>query len=211
MMYDSTFYDMIRPGVQASAAVLVPLIMDHIDPRRVIDVGCGEGWWAHEFATHGCEVIGVDGGYVTGSPLGDRFLPHNLATPLPDHLAGRFDLAVCLEVAEHLPAARADGLVADLCRLAPVVLFSAAIPGQGGVGHVNEQWPRYWVDRFADCRYWASGALRWLIWDDGRVENWYKANTLVFARDPGQYPALFDTPLAPPWPVVHPVLYDARR
>lgn len=209
--YDAAFYDLIRPGVQSSAAVLVPLVVEAVKPRTVVDVGCGEGWWAETFAHHGCEVIGVDGAYVQGSPLGDRFLPHDLRLPLPAHLAGRFDLAVCLEVAEHLPASRADTLVADLCGLAPVVLFSAAIPGQGGVGHVNERWPAYWVERFHAHGFAASGALRWRVWMDDRVDNWYRANLLVFAEEPARYPDLFDTPLAPPWPVVHPVLFDARR
>jgi len=210
-MYDRVFYDTIRPGVQSSAAVVVPLVMDTIAPKLVVDVGCGEGWWAHEFTGHGCGVIGVDGQYVQGSPLGDRFIGHDLTRPMPPHLAGRFDLAVCLEVAEHLPATRAEGFVADLCGLAPTVLFSAAIPGQGGVGHVNEQPPGYWVGLFAGHGYAVSGALRWQMWNDTRVENWYKANMFVFAQDPDRFPALFDTPLAPPWPVVHPILFDARR
>lgn len=218
--YDRAFYDLIRPGVQASAAVVVPLVLNYIKASRTIDVGCGEGWWAHAFAEHGCEVIGVDGGYVQGSLLGDRFLPHDLTQPLPAHLAGRFDLAVCLEVAEHLPAWRADGLIAELCGLAPVVLFSAAIPGQGGVGHVNEQRPSYWVRRFEAYGYAVSGALRWGIWDDPRVEPWYCGNLLLAAAEPGSAlhpdykgpPAgLFDGPASLPHYVVHPTIYDARR
>lgn len=210
VMYDAAFYDTIRDGTRRSAAAVVPLVDAAVRPRTVIDIGCGEGWWAATFADHGAEVIGVDGAYVTGSPLGDRFVAHDLTQPLPAHLGG-FDLAVSLEVAEHLPESRADSFVADLCALAPAVLFSAAIPGQGGTGHVNEQYPAYWVERFAANGMTASGALRWAIWDNPDVENWYKANTLVFAREPRWYPTLYDTPLASPWPVVHPVLYDARR
>jgi hypothetical protein len=423
----------------------------------------------------------MDGGYVTTSPLGERFLPHDIATPLPEHLVGRFDLAVCLEVAEHLPPERAESFIRELCDLAPVVLFSAAIPGQGGTGHCfpgdtvvsgpaarrsfarryqgpivemrfasgqllsatpnhpiltakgwvtagllhegdyvvrctdseritavvpgdyqvpsplhevaasvgvsahmnfrrmpvtaedfhgdgvgskvavvradgelrnrgqaslfqpvsepplqgagvssvslpgesasvegflapsrslhagnegrgdvlstfgapsfgrepihlspppdvysgrgesithpvpgyaeligecggrdsgfveldqvvdirtrivdhevynlstepgwylangvivhncNEQWPDYWVGLFEANGFTVSGALRWDIWEDDRVENWYRANLLVAARDPGSLPEIFQTPLAPVWPVVHPVLYNARR
>lgn len=216
--YGPAFYNLIRAGVQASAAVMVPIVLEalHPDPDpdipfRVVDVGCGEGWWANTFADAGCQVIGIDGSYVQGSPLGDRFLPHDLRQPLPKHLTGRFDLAVCLEVAEHLPATRADSLVTDLCGLAPLVLFSAAIPGQGGVDHVNEQEPVYWVRRFQALNYTASGGLRWKVWDHPDVDNWYKANTLIFARNPKLYPKLFKTPLAHPWHVIHPVLFDARR
>lgn len=211
-MYDRAFYDTIRPGVKSSAAVVVPLVMGHIPTvRTVIDVGCGEGWWAQAFTEHGCEVIGIDGAYVNGSPLGDRFIPHDLSVALPAHLAGRFDLAVCLEVAEHLPPSRAGSFVADLCALAPIVLFSAAIPGQGGVGHINEQPLMYWRDLFSTCGYLGSGVLRWQTWDDPRVENWYRQNMIVFCQQPALFPTLFDTPLATPWQVVHPVLFNARR
>jgi SAM-dependent methyltransferase len=213
--YTPAFYDQIRPGVQASAAVVVPLVLGLLDPRpaTVVDVGCGEGWWSQTFADHGCEVIGVDGAYVAGSPLGDRFIAHDLTTPLPAHLAGRFDLAVCLEVGEHLPASRAAGLVADLVALAPLVLFSAAIPGQGGVGHINEDWPGYWVDLFGAHDWQVSGALRWAMWGDDRVEPWYRNNTLLAAAPSvaDQHPGLFASPLTPPWPVVHPTIYDWRR
>lgn len=208
-MYDAAFYDMIRPGCQASAAVVVPLVVQHLQPRTVLDVGCGEGWWAHAFAEAGCDVLGIDGAVLDTRPAGPRFAHHDLSAPFA--ACGRFDLAVALEVAEHLPPWRADSFVADLCTVAPDVLFSAAIPGQGGVGHLNEQWPAYWVDLFRAHGYAVSGALRWQIWSDDRVENWYRANTLVASRRPEAYPALFASPLAEPWPVVHPVLYDARR
>lgn len=210
-MYDQAFYDLIRPGVKASAAVVVPLLLQHIHPRRVVDVGCGEGWWAQAFADRGCDVIGMDSGGVRKSPLGDRLIPHDLTRPLPKDLTGRFDLAVCLEVAEHLLAKRADGLVADLCAIAPLVLWSAAIPGQGGVGHVNEQWPDYWVPRFERQGFAVSGALRWPIWADQQVEPWYRQNLLLAAAVPAKLPKLFTGPAAIPFNLVHPVIYGWRR
>lgn len=208
-MYDAAFYDTIRPGAQASAAVVVPLVMDLLAPRTVLDVGCGEGWWAKAFADlGGCEVLGLDGP-GGGGALDGRFVAWDLRYSFAS--LAKVDLAVALEVAEHLSPKRAEGLVDDLAAVAPLVLFSAAIPGQGGTGHVNEQWPAYWVEKFHAHGMAVSGALRWQIWGDDRVENWYRQNLLVAARTPEAYPALFDTPVAPPWPVVHPVLYDARR
>jgi SAM-dependent methyltransferase len=214
--YDTTFYDQIREGTQRSARQLVPLLMDELlleQGSKIIDVGCGEGWWAETFQQHGCETVGVDGGYVESSPLGDRFIPHDLNHPLPLHLRNRFDAAVCLEVAEHLPERRAAGLIDDLTDLAPIVIFSAAIPGQGGTGHVNEQWPSYWVHLFSTFRFVVSGALRFSIWDNTDIENWYRQNLLIAVRaDLEQfYQHLFDSPVAHPFPIVHPVLYDARR
>lgn len=213
--YSSRFYDEIRSGAVASAGAVVPRLFELVQPARVIDVGCGEGHWLLAFEQLGAEVIGLDGHYVKTSVLLDRFIPHDLARPLPEHLAGRFDLALSLEVAEHLPPARAAGFVRDLCQLAPVVVFSAAIPGQGGTGHVNEQWPRYWTELFNSHGYRVSGALRFELWEDDRVENWYRQNLLVAVgptmhADP-ELAALLSSPLAPPWPIVHPVLYNARR
>lgn len=207
--YTPGFFDIVRDGAQQSAAVIVPMVMEHLAhlaPKTVVDVGCGEGWFGHEFQNAGCEVLGIDGDYATPAiPMRAA----DLEQPLP--VVGTFDLAVCLEVAEHLSPARADSFIADLCDLAPIVLFSAAIPGQGGAHHVNEQWPQYWDDLFGKHGHWCTGALRWKIWTDGRVENWYRQNLLVAAAKPETLPALFDTPLAPVFPVVHPVLYDARR
>lgn len=204
-MYDADFYDLIRPGCERSAEIVVPFLIDRVgQPSTVIDVGCGEGVWAAEFARHGADVTGVDGPWHTAHPLGDRFTPRNLAEPLG--LPGRWDLAVTLEVAEHLPASRAASFVADLTRLADIVVFSAAIPGQGGVGHVNEQWPGYWAGLFAERGYAVTGDLRLDLWEDGRVENWYRQNLLVASAD--RLPGLTYGPVLP---LVHPVLWDSRR
>lgn len=212
--YSTQFYNVIRDGCRASAAVVVPLLLEHYTPHTVIDVGCGEGWWGSEFAAAGgIEALGIDGDYVIDPVI--PFKAIDIAQPLPD--LGKFDLAVALEVAEHLPPERADGFVADLCQLAPVVLFSAAIPGQGGANHLNEQWPAYWVDRFKANGYVCSGDLRWPLWGDDRVEPWYQQNLVLAVADPATSPAclrfedLFATPYAPVLPVVHPTIFDARR
>lgn len=207
-MYDSGFYEEVRDGAARSAAAVVPMLVDTFKPTTVIDVGCGEGWWGYQFALHGCTVTGVDG-HAEATVLPAGYLRHDLRTDLPS--LGRYDLAVCLEVAEHLPPERAPGLIADLCDLADTVVFSAAIPGQGGTGHVNEQWPEYWCTKFGQHDYAVSGALRWLIWSDDRVENWYRQNLLVATKTPGRWPDLFTGLGFVPVAVVHPILFDARR
>jgi 2-polyprenyl-3-methyl-5-hydroxy-6-metoxy-1,4-benzoquinol methylase len=149
--YTNDYYDALREGARRSARVVVPLVLGLVPARSVIDVGCGRGTWLAVFRAHGVEEVrGVDGDYVDRGRLeipADRFEAHDLTRPLRP--AGRFDLAVSLEVAEHLPAEAADAFVGSLTLLAPVVLFSAAAPYQGGEGHVNERWPAYWAGRFA--------------------------------------------------------------
>lgn len=207
--YTPAFFDAIRPGIVASAETVVPIVADLVKPTSVVDVGCGEGWWAAEFAKRGCDVLGLDGAYARVDLTGIPFKAVDLFGPIPD--LGSFDLAVSLEVAEHLPASRADGFVADLCALAPVVLFSAAIPGQGGAHHVNEQPITYWAERFKANGYAVSGALRWMIWDNDQVECWYRQNLLLAAKSTRGFAKLFTGLAAEPYAVVHPFLFDARR
>lgn len=197
--YDPGFYDTISQGCRESASVVVPLILDRHPAQTVIDVGCGQGWWGAEFQAHACEVTGIDGGYVPNRQI-DQFIEHDLNHPLPN--VGRFDLALCLEVAEHLPEHRAVSFVADLCNLAPVVVFSAATPHQTGAGHVTLRWPSWWADLFATHGYHLDGSLRWAIWDDDRVEPWYRQNLLIASRDATN---------SGPLDVIHPVIHEWGR
>jgi hypothetical protein len=101
----------------------------------------------------------------------------------PFKLERQFDLTVCLEVAEHLPSKSAEGLVESLVALAPAVLFSAAIPKQGGTGHVNEQWPDYWRELFRRYGYERSDVIRKAIWNKPGVKFWYRQNIFLFAKE----------------------------
>lgn len=184
--YDREFFDIVSQTGTASAREVVPYVTGWLRPRTVLDVGCGEGAWAAEFAAAGCHATGVDGRYVDRSRLlipAEDFLAHDLALPLAGVLGGRrFDLAVCLEVAEHLPAERADTLVEDLVAASDRVLFSAAVPGQGGFGHVNEQPHEYWTERFEDRGYAWSTVLRRRFATSPAVASWYRDNLLLLAR-----------------------------
>lgn len=173
-LYTSDWRDLHRANVQQSAAALIPILVDRFHPSTAIDVGCGEGWFVAELDRAGVSAIGVDGSWVAGCVHVDLTAP-----PFPD--LGPFDLALCLEVAEHVDESQADTLVGWLCDLAPIVVFSAAVPGQGGVGHCNEQPPGFWRDLFADHGRSGTGALRWAVWDDNRISPWYRQNLLVFA------------------------------
>ena len=93
----------------------------------------------------------------------------------------RYDLAISIEVAEHIEPGNAEEFVRLLTGLSDTVLFSAAIPGQGGTGHVNEQWPEYWAALFRASGYGAMDCLRTKIWDDAQIPFWYRQNCLIFA------------------------------
>ncbi len=184
-VYDGSFYEFAGDAARESAEEIVPLLLAMTGARSVVDVGCGIGTWLASFQRHHVDdVLGFDGTHVERASLeipSERFRAWDLEQPL---LIDRtFDLACCLEVAEHLSEPRADTLVDDLARLAPIVLFSAAIPLQGGIGHINERWPTYWVEKFTKRGLIVVDAIRPAVWDNNRVAMWYSQNCLLFATD----------------------------
>jgi SAM-dependent methyltransferase len=183
--YSTTYFDLVRGQVRDSAREIVPLVTDLLRPERVVDIGCGTGTWLATFAEHGSRrILGIDGDYVDRSRLdipADRFVAADLSQPV--QVDGRYDLAVCLEVAEHLPPERSAPLVDLLTGLAPVVLFSAAIPLQGGVNHVNEQWPEFWAAHFERQGFLPIDCLRSRIWKNPKVAWFYAQNILLYAEE----------------------------
>jgi SAM-dependent methyltransferase len=180
--YNKQFFELIRKRAELSAKIVVPLVLRLISARRVVDVGCGEGVWLSVFRELGVpEVLGVDGDYIDRQSLQipiECFQAVDLKEGF--RLDRRFDLCVSLEVAEHLPAAYADVFVQSLVDLAPVILFSAAIPFQGGNQHLNEQWPDKWAELFAARGYVAVDCIRKQVWENPAVEWWYAQNILLY-------------------------------
>ncbi|MGE0715761.1 MAG: methyltransferase domain-containing protein [Alphaproteobacteria bacterium] len=217
-LYDRAFHDEIGIDAASSAKVVVPLVLDLLGPvSAVIDVGCSRGVWLAEYRAAGVgRCIGLDGDYVARDQL--LIPPHDfLAADLGQRFVVKapFDLAMSLEVAEHLPKERAMSFVGDLVALAPIVLFSAAVPGQLGAGHVNETWPDTWVARFRAHGYEVIDALRSTIWTDRRVAWWYRQNLLLFATADAiaARPALAEAAARTDrnrLSVVHPELFTSR-
>jgi SAM-dependent methyltransferase len=182
--YAPDFYEIHKGGSRRSAQQIIPLILPLIRPKSVIDIGCGVGAWLSLFHELGIEdFFGVDGDWVKKEMLQiphARFRSFDLTKPF--RLERQFDLVVSVEVAEHLPAECAKTFVDSLIRLGPAVMFSAAIPHQGGNHHVNEQWPEYWVKLFEDQGYAVIDCIRSRIWHNDEVEWPYAQNLLLFAR-----------------------------
>jgi SAM-dependent methyltransferase len=213
-LYHAEFFEMHRDGSRRSAAIAVPLLIGLFEPRSVLDVGCATGVWLSVFREHGVDdILGIDGPWVEQRRReipNEFFCERDLTQPVT--LGRTFDLALCLEVAEHLPAEAAPGLVESLTALAPVVVFSAAIPGQGGEGHINEKWPTFWSRYFAAHGYVCFTGLRHRLWSADAVEFWYRQNMLCFIAE--ARPDLIDRAsrgsegsTVVPLDVVHPQLY----
>ncbi|HEY9783918.1 MAG TPA: methyltransferase domain-containing protein [Candidatus Obscuribacterales bacterium] len=181
--YNAGFFDLLRQGSTPSARHIVPMLLHLFKPSSVVDVGCGEGAWLSVYRELGVDdVFGFDGPWVNKERLlipGEKFAVLDLPC---QSIPRRFDLAMCLEVAEHLPEKDAENLVDFLCRLSDNIVFSAAIPGQDGVGHVNEQWPEYWDAFFRKRGFVAKDCLRWQIWNNPKIDWWYRQNLLVYTK-----------------------------
>lgn len=168
-----------------SALIILQLLFEYVKPQSMLDVGCGLGTWLAAAKSLGIDdVRGVEGPWLDRSRLQvDPELVTTCDLEQRISLGRKFDLAVCLEVGEHLPEAAAVSLVASIADHADLVLFSAAIPHQGGHGHVNEQFPDYWAKHFASHGLRPLDCLRGRIWNDPKVMWWLRQNTLLFAHD----------------------------
>jgi len=183
--YSKGFFEDMAVGSLRSAQTVVPMLMELFAPRSVLDVGCGVGSWLSVFVNAGIgDVLGLDGNYVDRSMLKidvDLFQPTDLAKPVS--LNRTFDLVLTVEVAEHLADADSATFVESLTTHGSVIVFSAAIPFQGGTTHVNEQWPSYWIDLFAKQGFVCLDVLRPRLWLNAEVDYWYAQNLLVFVSD----------------------------
>lgn len=206
MSFDPAVYTAIREGIRSSARVCVPMILHATgtgEPPRCLDVGAGEGWWSEELWNHGAaHVDSVDHPVpevlAEGVPVVDLNLEGEYA------LQRGYSLALCLEVAEHLTPRAGDELVRQLCRATRAVAWSAAIPGQGGSGHLNEQWPAYWEERFAEHGWSFVDPFRDALWGDERVEPWYQQNLVLAVPSAGGHGQAVR-------PLVHPIIYLHRH
>lgn len=189
LLYTRRFYAKSEGHKGSSEAIVAATLTERFAPRRVIDLGCGSGTFLLGFSRLGVDVFGLERARAGLRICAERGVPAR-AFDLrfdepPAEAAG--DLALCFEVAEHVRAEFAERLVELCCGLAPVVVFTAAPPGQGGVHHVNEQPPAYWIGRFAARGYHLDAAATESVraaWAAGGVVEWLVANLLIFVREP---------------------------
>jgi hypothetical protein len=186
--YSHDFYDYIDAGSRRSARAVAKLLLPEMTIASLLDVGAGHGAWAAEWLTAGVrDVVAVDGDYVRRDQLAipaGAFIAHDLATPLD--LGRRFDLVQSLEVAEHLPHAKDATFVDNLVAHGDVILFSAAVPHQGGEHHVNEQPPEYWRRLFAARGYEPFDFVRPGLAGAPGVMPWYRFNSYLYANEAGR-------------------------
>ena len=184
--YDADFFRAMGDGPDENSKQVLCTAFTFLKPNSVIDIGCGTGKWVATAVMLGArEGFGVDGAYVPCERrliAPDRFIERDLEnTPLA--LGRKFDMAICLEVVEHLSRRRSESFVAELCNLSDLILFSAAVPFQGGTNHVNEQWLEYWAILFRREQFVPVDVIRDQIWLNAEIEWYYRQNVIFFCRE----------------------------
>lgn len=222
--YDAQFYNQQGGGSAASAKAIVPTICELTNPGSVLDFGCGIGAWCAAFKNNGvAQVCGVDGPWVNKSQLlisesefvAIDFLKLGSASR-PKLPRDKFDLVVSFEVLEHIDQSKAESVVGFMTSMSDVVIAGAAPPGQGGLDHVNEQWPDYWAGQFAKFGFVPFDILRPLLWNTPNVESFYVQNAIMYFR--GSVPAavlkrgeeIALSTLHSPRSIVHPALFTYK-
>jgi len=184
--YDEHFYKNQVDGSYKSACLYAKHLTNIYTPLSVVDVGCGRGTWLKAFLENGAtSATGFDGSWNSQSYMTDQsidFFAVDLNNPI-DSQGKKYDLAISLEVAEHLHETTARVFIESLASLADVVLFSAAFTGQGGVNHINEQPHTYWADLFKLYGYLPYDIFRPFFWGNADVEFWYQQNTFLYVKE----------------------------
>ena len=212
--YNSQFYKSFVVSSEKSARNYFEQLFKVYKPTSIVDLGCGVGCWlraAHDLGI--TNIYGIDGSYVNKSQLRiteNCFHAVDLSKTFPELV--KADLAISLEVAEHLQENRSQGFVDYLCNCSDIILFGAAVPFQGGTDHVNEQWQTYWVEKFLKNGYHYTIDLRSLVWGNKDIDVWYRQNTLLFVKPAkvNLFPYIFFSKIEPFVDVVHPLLFSLK-
>jgi SAM-dependent methyltransferase len=190
-VYDAEYYNrQVEMPARLSAPIMAEAIVHDLRPKRVIDVGCGTGALLEAMRDRGCDVSGMEKSTVALEYCRSRGLDIREFDLEQDSIAiaddKRCDVVVSMEVAEHLPPSVVEKYVDLLTSLGPVIVFTAATPGQGGHDHINEQPHEYWFDKFErrGFRYNPQISERWRReWEaTGQVQDWYYRNIMLLER-----------------------------
>jgi methyltransferase family protein len=213
--YDSGFYQAQMDGSYQSGLELLSFLFSLYKPQSVIDIGCGRGAWLKAAKNLGAaDIHGVDGPWLKQEDMLDdqiKFIDANMESTIP--LSRRYDLAISLEVAEHLSSSAAPKIVSTLCDASDLVLFGAAVPCQGGENHINEQRQSYWVKLFCEQNFSPIDLVRPALWSNKLVSPWYKQNTLLYVRDSREDLKRLLQPGAIAYPIydiIHPDMFEKR-
>lgn len=181
-MYNASYYKKHEMGSYQSAIQILEYINSFINFNSVIDFGCGMGTWCK--ALYNLDIkdfLGIDKHQYDPTYMlipTEKYMQFDLCNPLK--LTRKVDMAISVEVAEHVNPKYSDVFIKNLCSCSEIVLFSAAISHQGGTEHINEQSCTYWEMKFNKYGYKAIDCIRPYFWNNEQIEIWYRNNCILY-------------------------------
>lgn len=185
--YGNEFYKKQMEGSYNSAQKIITHLVTHFQPASVVDVGCGRGTWLKVLGESGAtKLLGIDGPWNTQADMIDQdiiFQQEDLNNPASIQIDEQFDLAISLEVAEHLKPLVSSAFIKKIASFSDVVLFSAAYWKQGGKDHINERQHSFWAEEFNKYGFQPFDLFRPVFWGDKDVRFWYQQNCFLYVKD----------------------------
>jgi hypothetical protein len=169
-----------------NAKEVIPVLLNLFDkPKSVVDLGGGMGGWCKVFEEYGINnVVCIDHPSIPMDGLliaKEKFIPCDFERDNPPII--KSDLAISIEFAEHVKERHSNRIVKYLTSCSKIILFSAAVPGQGGLGHINEQWPTFWADKFLSESYHYLDILRPHLIENNLISYYLRQNLFLVVKE----------------------------
>jgi len=184
-IYDKYFYEDANDLKTRSSRQFAEIITSFYDFQNVFDMGCGCALYLHEFHRLGKDVLGCDASLDAVKLAPKDFTVFHCDLTKPISINRKFDLILCIEVAEHIHRKFSSQLIDNCTNCGDKVIFSAAPPGQGGVGHINEQPQEFWIKLFeANGFFYEKGLSIEIcrIMKEHDVVEWIANNLMLFQK-----------------------------
>jgi glycosyltransferase involved in cell wall biosynthesis len=171
-------YDQIESEEKPFADRLATWIKENINPKKVVDIGCGPGTYVYSLRDNNVNAYGYD---IDDRVDGKDYLKKLSLFEVND----KSDVVICLEVAEHIETELSDSIVDSIIRNVNddgMIIWTAAIPGQGGVGHINCQTKEYWEEKFISRGFYRDCTIENNLLEyirSGSHMGWFLQNLMV--------------------------------
>lgn len=182
-MYSKDYYSIHDENSYKSATVILNQLSNYISPSSIIDWGCGSGTWCKAaIEIWNVSIIGIDQHDFDGYQMYISQSNYRKEDIRKEIWVNKVELAICVEVIEHIDEYYEDAVIDNICSCSDTILFSGALPFQGGTGHINEKPYSYWVKKFRERGYNLDDRIRRDIWDNSDVEIWYRNNIMLLKK-----------------------------
>lgn len=182
-MYNKRYFQTIEQAEKVQAESLADILIEMYDPKSVGDVGCATGLYLVPFLTRGVVAVGWDSADYA---VDQKLVPGVEKADITETMVGiNVDLAICLEVLEHIDNDLCGGVIQNLVNMSELIIFSAAQPGQKGTGHINCKPKKHWETLFNIRGYNRDPEAEARILDHVTKNDhaeWFKNNLQVFKR-----------------------------